>query len=96
MRAQPTALPACMSQLEYDFWASDPLSRTDSPCRDCTVNWHLARLAEGRCDGTPGGEPERIWEHISPDERRARNRARMARKRVRSPLDLTVSGSYDS
>ena len=76
--------PACMSAAELAFWASDPLSRTDSPCRDCVVNWHLARLTEGRCNGTPGDDPERVYEHMSAETRRARNRARMAQKRVRS------------
>ena len=75
-------VPACMTVDEFAFWNRDPLVAADSPCVDCTVNWHLARLAEGRCNGTPGDDSERVYEHMSDETRRARNRARMARKRV--------------
>jgi hypothetical protein len=73
-----------MTEAEFAFWGSDRLAATDSPCRDCTANWHLARLAEGRCDGTPGDDPERVWLPVTPEERRARNRARMRQSRVRT------------
>jgi hypothetical protein len=77
--------PACMSEAELRLWGSDPLTATDSPCRDCTVGWYLSRLAEGRCNGKPGDDPERVWAPVTPEERRERNRARMARSRVRTP-----------
>lgn len=87
MDPQPTAreVPACMSAEELAFWGSDPLAATDSPCRDCTVGFYLSRLAEGRCNGTPGDDPERVWAPMSAETRRERNRARMAQKRVRTP-----------
>lgn len=84
MTAHVRTIPACMNQAEYDAWDADPLARIDTPCRDCTDNWYLARRAEGRCNGTPGDEPEVVWKPISVETRNARNRARMAQKRMRN------------
>lgn len=84
-------VPACMSAAEHAFWASDtdPLIKVDSPCRDCTIGFYLARLAEGRCNGTPG-EPEtgRPARSVNPHNVRRRKRTEV--------MDLRNHASYDS
>jgi hypothetical protein len=78
MTAHVRTIPACMAPADYDLWDSGPLSKTDSPCRDCLPDWHLARLAEGRCDGTPGGVP------IPPDLTHRREAHRLRQRRYRA------------
>jgi hypothetical protein len=82
-----------MSAAELAFYSSDPLVAVDSPCVDCPVNWHLSRLAEGRCNGTPGDDPERVksgeWKRANTEERLA-----IRRRRYRHKIDAAVADSY--
>jgi hypothetical protein len=47
-----------MTDAEWAAWAEAndrllPIYRSDSPCRDCTVTFHLEMRRVGRCDGAP-------------------------------------------
>ena len=54
--------PLCMTPDELDAWraAAEYVrvnwghSRTDDPCSDCTLAFHLEQRALGACNGIPG------------------------------------------
>lgn len=78
--------PACMTVEEFDRWTAmneGTLGRAkaDTPCRDCSLAWHLGRVMLGECDGTPLGVGQR--RRMSDDDRVMANRRRWREYRAR-------------
>ena len=55
--------PLCMDDADFRDWVSFNVSarrgRADSPCWDCTAEYHADMSAAGRCDGEPGVRGDR-------------------------------------